>query len=235
MIDCVNSGAAYQNKHCLVDTTSGSDNLGAWQQCVIQCHEGSDGNQFVSTPSARLFSIFNQMAGNHQVRETIAGNDVFTGSGDNAVNHVNVYSTKDDFGNTYVMVVNNNEESAAAVDISIKGRDLTDKEIEIWFMTSENVTDMNTLTEPDKVKIEKVKNTAEDSSFAYTLAPHSVYSFKILAEPVNADTIVKNDNQTEGTITGIPDNVMPGDEISVTAVPADGYIIYRSYQKKERL
>ena len=223
MIDCVNSGAAYQNKHCLVDTTSGSDNLGAWQQCVIQCHEGSDGNQFVSTPSARLFSIFNQMTGNHQVRETITGNDVFTGSGNNAVNNINVYSTKDDFGNTYVMVVNNKEESAAAVDISIESRDLTDREIEIWSMTSENVADMNTLAEPDKVKIEKAKSTAEDRSFVYTLAPHSVYSFKIPAEPVTADTIVKSDNQAEGTITGIPDKVTPGDEITVTAVPAEGY------------
>ena len=132
MIDCVNSGAAYQNKHCLVDTTSGSDNLGAWQQCVIQCHQGEDGNQFVSTPSAHLFSIFNRMTGNHQISEEITGNEVFTGNGANAVNNLNVYSTKDDNGDIYILAVNNKEEGAVSVDISVKDQSLKSKKIKIW-------------------------------------------------------------------------------------------------------
>lgn len=78
MIDCVNSGAAYQNKHCLVDTTGASDNLGAWQQCVIQSHQTDNGYQYVSTPSARLFSIFNNMTGSTEVNQTITGNKAFT-------------------------------------------------------------------------------------------------------------------------------------------------------------
>lgn len=217
MIDCVNSGAAYQNKHCLVDTTSGSDNLGAWQQCVIQCHQGEDGNQFVSTPSAHLFSIFNRMTGNHQISEEITGNEVFTGNGANAVNNLNVYSTKDDNGDIYILAVNNKEEGAVSVDISVKDQSLKSKKIKIWSMTSENVEDMNTLAEPDKITVEKTEETADAESFVYTLKPHSVYSFKI------PKTIIEAVDETEGTVTGIPEDAAPGDEVTAVASPAAGY------------
>ncbi|MCI9417228.1 MAG: hypothetical protein HFI82_07435 [Eubacterium sp.] len=224
MVDCVNSGAAYQNKHCLVDFASGSDNLGAWQQCVIQCHEGENGNTFVSTPSARLFSIFNEMTGNLQVRETVTGNEVFTGSGASAVNNLNVYTTKDDVGNTYIMVINNKKENASAVELSIKDRDLTGRTVEIWSMGSDNVDDANTLDAPNKVTVEKTTKTADSSSILYTLEPHSVYSFKIQADPVAGTEIAGSDNEEEGTVTGMPQEAMPGDEVTVTATPKEGYV-----------
>ena len=224
MVDCVNSGAAYQNKHCLVDFASGSDNLGAWQQCVIQCHEGENGNTFVSTPSARLFSIFNEMTGNLQVRETVTGNEVFTGSGAGAVNNLNVYTTKDDVGNTYIMVINNKKENASAVELSIKDRDLTGRTVEIWSMGSDNVDDANTLDAPNKVTVEKTTKTADSSSILYTLEPHSVYSFKIQADPVAGTEIAGSDNEEEGTVTGMPQEAMPGDEVTVTATPKEGYV-----------
>ena len=224
MVDCVNSGAAYQNKHCLVDFASGSDNLGAWQQCVIQCHEGENGNTFVSTPSARLFSIFNEMTGNLQVRETVTGNEVFTGSGASAVNNLNVYTTKDDVGNTYIMVINNKKENASAVELSIKDRDLTGRTVEIWSMGSDNVDDANTLDAPNKVTVEKTTKTADSSSILYTLEPHSVYSFKIQADPVAGTEIAGSDNEEEGTVTGMPQEAMPGDAVTVTATPKEGYV-----------
>ena len=238
MIDCVNSGAAYQNKHCLVDTASGSDNLGAWQQCVIQCHEGTNGNQFVSTPSARLFSIFNRMTGNRQVSQTVTGNQVFTGSGANAVNQINVYSTKDNMGNTYVLVVNNKKESASSVEISIADRDLTGKEITVWSMSSPDVADANTLAEPDKVTVEKTQETAAGASIPYTLEPHSVYSFKIPAEPIPvipipSEKIAKSENIAKGTITGVPEEAVDGDEITVTAVPNEGYQFTGWFQESD--
>lgn len=238
MIDCVNSGAAYQNKHCLVDTASGSDNLGAWQQCVIQCHEGTNGNQFVSTPSARLFSIFNRMTGNRQVSQTVTGNQVFTGSGANAVNQINVYSTKDNMGNTYVLVVNNKKESASSVEISIVDRDLTGKEITVWSMSSPDVADANTLAEPDKVTVEKTQETAAGASIPYTLEPHSVYSFKIPAEPIPvipipSEKIAKSENIAKGTITGVPEEAVDGDEITVTAVPNEGYQFTGWFQESD--
>ncbi len=224
MVDCVNSGAAYQNKHCLVDSASGRDNLGNWQQCVIQCHEGENGNTFVSTPSARLFSIFNEMTGNLQVSETVTGNEVFTGSGASAVNNLNVYTTKDDVGNTYIMVINNKKENASAVELSIKDRDLTGRTVEIWSMGSDNVDDANTLDAPNKVTVEKTTKTADSSSILYTLEPHSVYSFKIQADPVAGTEIAGSDNEEEGTVTGMPQEAMPGDEVTVTATPKEGYV-----------
>ena len=220
MIDCVNSGAAYQNKHCLVDTTGASDNLGAWQQCVIQSHQTDNGYQYVSTPSARLFSIFNNMTGSVEVNQTITGNGVFTGSGNNAVSNVNVYSTKDEYGNAYVMAVNNKSESASTVDITVDNTDFTGKEIEIWSLSSEEVTDMNTLSEPDKVTVDKTTVTGSGDHLTYTLLPHSVYSFKIPAR--KADVIVTAGEN--GTVTGGQTNVAPGEMVTVQAVPDTGYL-----------
>ena len=215
MIDCVNSGAAYQNKHCLVDTAVTSDNLGNWQQCVIQCHENDAGNQFVVTPSAHLFSIFNQMTGNHQVSETINGNDVFTGSGNSAVNNINVYSTKDDSGNAYVMIVNNKKTGVSAVDISVDDWNLTGEEIDVWCLTSENIEDINTLEDSDKIAVQKETVTAEGENLSYTLKPHSVYSFKIPKVEMEAFEIQSSEG---GTVEANP-TAAPGKEITVTAVP----------------
>ena len=219
MIDCVNSGAAYQNKHCLVDTTGASDNLGAWQQCVIQSHQTDNGYQYVSTPSARLFSIFNNMTGSTEVNQTITGNKAFTGSGNNTVMSLNVYSTKDEYGNTYVMAVNNKETSVLAVDISVDELDLTGKEIDVWYLTSENVTDMNTLAEPDKITVQKTTVNGSGTSINYVLQPHSVYSFKIPAEKTTV-TVTAGEN---GAASGGKENAAPGEEITVTATPDDGY------------
>ncbi len=219
MIDCVNSGAAYQNKHCLVDTTGSSDNLGAWQQCVIQSHQTDNGYQYVSTPSAQLFSIFNNMTGSIEVDQTITGNKAFTGSGNNTVMSLNVYSTKDEYGNTYVMAVNNKETSVLAVDISVDELDLTGKEIDVWYLTSENVTDMNTLAEPDKITVQKTTVNGSGTSINYVLQPHSVYSFKIPAEKTTV-TVTAGEN---GAASGGKENAAPGEEITVTATPDDGY------------
>ena len=149
---------------------------------MIQSHQTDNGYQYVSTPSARLFSIFNNMTGSTEVNQTITGNKAFTGSGNNTVMSLNVYSTKDEYGNTYVMAVNNKETSVLAVDISVDELDLTGKEIDVWYLTSENVTDMNTLAEPDKITVQKTTVNGSGTSINYVLQPHSVYSFKIPAE-----------------------------------------------------
>lgn len=218
MIDCVNAGAAYQNKHCLVDFTVG-DNLGAWQQCVIQCHNLADGTyQYVSTPSARLFSIFNAMTGNVQVNQAVTGNRDYYADENGTVPEVNVYSTKDDEGNTYVLLVNNRKEESREVSISVDGRDLTDEEIEVWSLGSENVDDINTLEDPDRVRVEKTRVTGNGAELAYTLGAHSVVSVKIPAE--KAEITVKAE---KGGKAGESIRAVPGSEVTVTAVPDEGY------------
>ncbi|MCM1297712.1 MAG: hypothetical protein NC311_19415, partial [Muribaculaceae bacterium] len=223
MIDCVNQGAAYQNRHCLVDFTVG-DNLGAWTQAVIQCYGGENtvsANQYVVTPSAHLFSIFNNMTGNTQVAYEAAGNDNYhTGNGQ-TVQKTNIYTTKDDQGNIYVLIVNNQRDKAQEVTIAVNGvDDLTGRDIDIWTLTSESVMDQNTQAEPNKVTVDKTTATAQGAAFTCTLPAHSVSSVKIATDEVppthaiTAQPTVANDR----TVT-----VQPGENLTYqwyTATPA---------------
>lgn len=218
MIDCVNAGAAYQNKHCLVDFTVG-DNLGAWQQCVIQCHNFEGGNQYVSTPSARLFDLFNHMTGNVEVNQEVKGNRESYSDGNGVVESVNVYSTKDEEGNAYVMAVNNEKSKSVKVDISVDGRDLTGSRMDVWFLSSENVDDKNTLEEPDKVSVQKRTEQVEGKDVSYELLPHSVYSFKVPAEQVSISVKAEAGGTASGSAT-----VRLGSSVTVKAVPQEGYV-----------
>lgn len=218
MVDGVNAGAAYQNKHCLVDFTVG-DNLGAWQQCIIQCHNSADGYKYVATPSLHLFSIFNSMTGNTQVNQEISGNGNYCGSGDTVVKNVNVYSTIDEKGNTYVLCINNKKSDTSSVRISVDGRDLTGEEIAVWDLSSENVDDMNTLAEPDKVTVQKTSVTGKGTALDYTLPAHSVTSFKIPREKV-AVTALPSEG---GSVSGSVSKAEIGSEVTVTATPDKDY------------
>ncbi len=218
MVDGVNAGAAYQNKHCLVDFTVG-DNLGAWHQCVIQCHNSEDGYKYVATPSLHLFSLFNNMTGNVQVNQEISGNGDYCGSNNSIVKNVNIYSTKDEKGNTYVLCINNKKSDTSFVSISVDDRDLTGEEITVWELGSENVDDMNTLAEPDKVTVQKTSVTGNGTALAYTLPAHSVTSFKIPQEKV-AVTVSATEG---GSASGSVSKVEIGSEVTVTAVPEKDY------------
>lgn len=230
MIDCVNVGAAYQNKHCLVDFTVG-DNLGAWQQCVIQCHNLEDGTyQYVSTPSARLFSIFNHMTGNVQVNQTVTGNRDYYADGNGTVSELNVYSTKDDSGNTYVLLVNNRKTESREVNLSVDGRNLAGEEIEVWTLDSENADDRNTLEEPDKIQVEKTVLTGSGTELAYTLTPHSVTSFKIPAKKLAVTVKAESGGSANGST-----EAAPGSTVTVTAVPDKGYVFAGWYAGETKL
>ena len=182
MIDCVNRGAAYLNRHCLVDFTVG-DNLGAWEQAVIQCLGSASsevsGNQYVSTPSAQVFSIFNYMTGGIQVDYTATGNDNYTTSNSQTIQKLNIYTTKDDMGNVYVLLVNNQKSADQEVHIALADEDLTGREIEVWSLTSNSVMDQNTQAEPDKVTVQTDTLTAGAETLTCTLPAHSISSFKI--------------------------------------------------------
>lgn len=220
MVDCVNAGAAYQNKHCLVDFTVG-DNLGAWQQCVIQCHNLEDGSyEYVATPSALLFSIFNNMTGNTEVGQTVANNGIYYSDGNGTVPEINVYSTKDEEGNTYVLLINNQKEDSREVSISVDGRNLSEQEIEVWTLASEYVTDMNTLDERDKVQVVKTTVTGDGTELPYTLEAHSVTSFKIEAEKNLAVDVTA---EKGGTASGST-KAAAGGSVTVTAAAEEGYV-----------
>ncbi|MBR5577586.1 MAG: hypothetical protein IKW28_01170, partial [Lachnospiraceae bacterium] len=184
MIYYTEMGADYLNKHCLVDFVSGdgtgADSLGPVGQCVIQAVLQSDGSyRFVSTPSAKMFSIFNNMAGNILIEETVSGNETFyTYNGSYNVPQANFLSTKDEQGNVYVIAVNN-EKKANDFTLALTNTDLQGKEIDVWYMTADSVLAENTLANPDLVDVVKETMTVSGQDIQYTLTPNSVTGFKI--------------------------------------------------------
>lgn len=224
MIDYINFGTPYLNKHCLVDYPFGSDNLGTGAQCVIQAHVNGDGTKdFVSTPSAKAFSIFNNMTGSEQIGQTVTGNGVyytFERNGSYEVPVVKAISSKDEKGNIYVTAVNNRKNDKTPVTISADGRNLQGEEIEIWYLTSDDVEDENTVDNPDNVDVVKIKTVSEQETISYELAPHSITAFKI---PAEKKVSVSVRAEAGGTAKGGTE-IKAGSEVTVTAVPDTGYV-----------
>ena len=153
------------------------------------------------------------------MNQEISGNGDYCGSNNSIVKNVNIYSTKDEKGNTYVLCINNKKSDTSFVSISVDGRDLTGEEITVWELGSENVDDMNTLAEPDKVTVQKTSVTGNGTALAYTLPAHSVTSFKIPQEKV-AVTVSATEG---GSASGSVSKVEIGSEVTVTAVPEKDY------------
>lgn len=237
MIDYINMGTPYLNKHCLVDYPYGVDNLGSGSQCVIQAIKNSDGSvTFVSTPSAKAFSIFNHMTGDTEVGQTVTGNTTYyTYQGSYQVPTIKVLSSKDEEGNTYITVVNNRKNSNTKVAISADHRDLTGKDIEVWYLTSENVDDENTAAAPDKVNIVKTSVTGAGTDLKYSLAPHSVTGFKIPADPAPVSYAVIQVNAEAGGTAAGGGEVEIGSTVSVQASADEGYQFAGWYQGNEKI
>ena len=224
MIDYVNFGTPYLNKHCLVDYPFGADGLGPGSQCVIQAHKNGDGTvDFVSTPSAKAFSIFNNMTGSTQIGQTIDGNDTyytFNYKGSYDVQNIKAISSKDEEGNIYVTVVNNKKNDSTFIEINADNRDLEGEEIEVWYLTSKTVYDENTVANPNNVDVVKETTVSEGEIFSYELTPHSITAFKIPAEK-KASVSVRA--EAGGTAEGSAE-IKAGSEVTVTAVPNEGYL-----------
>ena len=233
MIDYIGYGTPYINKHCLVDYPYQQDSLGAGSQCVIQAIKNSDGTvSFVSTPSAKMFSIFNNMTGNQQVNQTVTGNETYyTYKETWEVPTIKVLSTTDDEGNTYVTVVNNRKDDISNVEIAVDDRDLTNEEIEVWYLTSENEDDENTIDNPDLVDVVKTTVQSEENNLVYALAPHSVTSFKIPAKKINVTPTVSGEG---GKVIGA-EGALVGSKVTVTAVPEEGYELEGWYIGDEKV
>lgn len=234
MIDYINLGTPYLNKHCLVDYPYASDDLGNGAQCVIQAIRNDDGSySFVSTPSAKMFSIFNHMTGSKQIGQEIAGNGTyytFVQNGNWDVPMVKTYATKDDEGNVYVTVVNNHRSEETPVTIGVAGRDLTAQEMEVWYLTSESVEDENTLEHPNQVDVVKTTVSSEGADMEYRLAPHSITSFKIPVEKLAVTARAESGGRAGGST-----KAAPGSEVTVTAVPDNGYEFAGWYNGNDRV
>ncbi len=189
MIDYINFNTPYINKHCLVDYPYGADNLGTGDQAVIQSIKQNDGTyQFVSTPSAKTFAIFNTMTGNKQVGHDIKGNSILYTDGTYHVNTIKVLTSCDD-GNTYITIVNNKEGETTDIQLSIDNKNLKGSTIDIKYLTGESVRSENTLINPNhvSVKTDKLKINQDTKEITYTLTPNSITAFKI--STVNKDAL----------------------------------------------
>ena len=239
MIDYIGFGTPYINKHCLVDYPYGADNLGSGSQCVIQAIKQSDGTtDFVSTPSAKMFSIFNNMTGTTQVRQTIEGNSTYSTYQGYGVPLVKAISSKDKEGNTYITVVNNSKDDVTNINLALDGRDLTGKEIQVWYLTSKSVLDENTQADPDKVTVQKTNVSATEETMKYTLAPHSITAFKIAKDgevvPPTENFTVSVTAEAGGKVSG-GGTVEKGKETTVTATADEGYKFAGWYKGTEKV
>ncbi len=239
MIDYIGFGTPYINKHCLVDYPYGADNLGSGSQCVIQAIKQSDGTtDFVSTPSAKMFSIFNNMTGTTQVRQTIEGNSTYCTYQGCGVPLVKAISSKDKEGNTYITVVNNSKDDVTNINLALDGRDLTGKEIQVWYLTSKSVLDENTQADPDKVTVQKTNVSATEETMKYTLAPHSITAFKIAKDgevvPPTENFTVSVTAEAGGKVSG-GGTVEKGKETTVTATADEGYKFAGWYKGTEKV
>ena len=239
MIDYIGFGTPYINKHCLVDYPYGADNLGSGSQCVIQAIKQNDGTtDFVSTPSAKMFSIFNNMTGTTQIGQKIEGNvTCYTYQGYN-VPLVKAISSKDEQGNIYLTVVNNSRDDVTNINLALDGRDLTGKEIQVWYLTSKSVLDENTQADPDKVTVQKTNVSATEETMKYTLAPHSITAFKIAKDgevvPPTENFTVSVTAEAGGKISG-GGTVEKGKETTVTATADEGYKFAGWYKGTEKV
>ena len=236
MIDYIGFGTPYINKHCLVDYPYGADNLGSGSQCVIQAIKQNNGTtDFVSTPSAKMFSIFNNMTGTTQVRQTIEGNSTYYTYKTYGVPLVKAISSKDEEGNTYITVVNNSKDDVTNINLALDGRDLTGKEIQVWYLTSKSVLDENTQADPDKVKVQKTNVSATEETMKYTLAPHSITAFKITRDVLPTESFTVSVRAEAGGKVSGGGTVEKGKETTVTATADEGYKFAGWYKGTEKV
>ena len=84
----------YATKHCLVDFPGG-DLLGPGGQAIIQSIYNENGEiEFVATPSAKVFTLFNNMTGNYVLNEKVINNKTVYGN----LEALDTMITKDDEG-----------------------------------------------------------------------------------------------------------------------------------------
>lgn len=170
----------YSNKHCLVDFTEG-DLLGPGQQAIIQSivNEETGEIDFVATPSAKVFTLFNKLTGNDVLVENIVNNKLLNIDGSRNLEAVETMITKDSEGNLYLMMVNAAKEE---VDVRVKvdGFDFTGKSGVTMVVDGPSYDAENTVDNKENVVVEEgILIPSERSYLDYKLTPHSVTAIKI--------------------------------------------------------
>lgn len=207
LMEYIRLDSPYIQKHCLVDWySSGGDSLGPTQQAVIQAvpQEGADiitgegDYKFFSTPSARVFEMYNSASGTDVLSSTFSDTRLL----DNGTEQYAAMASKDADGNVYLALVNSKLEGKGVVDIKVDGVDLSGKTLEIQYISGDTFYAENTIDNPDNVDVIRTTDTvAENSETARVVVePHSFTIVKVvnaLAEEPDTPDVTELKNKVE--------------------------------------
>lgn len=183
LMEFVNLGVAYTNKHCLIDFPAG-DVLGPGKQALILATQNSDGTySYYGTPSLEVLNIFNTMSATQVVGTQITRNTQFY----QGVESINTLVTKDDQGNLYVIAVNAERDKEKAISIQVDGVSLAGKTIQGMKLESDDVYAVNSLDDPHNVQAETFTLSNQNDTLEYTMQPHSVVAFQVNIAPDPVD------------------------------------------------
>lgn len=173
----------YSNKHCLIDFPKG-DLLGPGQQAIIQSIVNNETGEidFVATPTAKVFTLFNKMTGKHVLEEKVINNKLLNIDANRNLDAVETMISKDDEGNVYLMMINASKEETD-VRVQIEGFDFTGKLGKVMRVDGPSYDAENTLDNKNNVIVEEEDLISSKNSYLdYTLTPHSVTAIKIINE-----------------------------------------------------
>lgn len=183
MMEYVKLGSPYIQKHCLSDWyIANGDSLGPTQQAAIQVvpQEGAstktgEGNfKFFSTPSAHVFQMLNAGFGDKVVNAELESAPVL----DNGVTAMTTLASKDDQGNMYIALVNVDRENDYNVRLNVPGFDFTGRTVNVQTLTAQNITDENSLDNPNNVTVHTNQIVA-DETFVVDIPQHSFVVLKV--------------------------------------------------------
>lgn len=190
MMEYVNLGSPYIQKHCLSDWYQDqADSLGPTQQAVIQVvpQKGADTTTgegpftYFSTPSAHVFQMLNAGFGNH-----VLGTELDSPQTQNNVTAVSVLASKDDQGNVYLAIVNVDRLNDYNIQLNIPGMDLAGRSVEVQYLATQGIADENTPDTPDKVHVE-TQSVNLGSVPVVNIPKHAFAVVKITADQTTVD------------------------------------------------
>lgn len=187
IMDYIELGSPYIQKHCLVDWySSGADSLGPTQQAVIQAvpvegesdkTTGEGTFTFFKTPSASVFEMLDDGFGFNVLSTSTNSVEALS----NGVSPYDVIASSDAEGNYYVAITNLKTDSNGSFKLNLTGVDLTGRTLEIRTLAGDALGAENSPAEPNKVQIESSTKTADAAQPVIDLKPHSFTIVKVAA------------------------------------------------------
>lgn len=245
LMEYIRLDSPYIQKHCLVDWySSGGDSLGPTQQAVIQAvpQEGADiitgegDYKFFSTPSARVFEMYNSASGTDVLSSTFSDTRLL----DNGTEQYAAMASKDADGNVYLALVNSKLEGKGVVEIKVDGVDLSGKTLEIQYISGDTFYAENTIDNPDNVDVIRTTDTvAENSETARVVVePHSFTIVKVVnalvEEPDTPDvTELKNKVEEALPMVDMEEYTAESREVLKTAIDEAQAIIAKAEAGEE--